>query len=253
MVGINSAIASRTGYYQGYGFAIPIDLAYRVMEDLVEYGQVRRALLGIGMTGVDAISAESYGLRIVSGVEVTTITRGGPAEEYGLELYDVIVAIDDQPIGRVGQLQQSIARKHPGDWIGVTVYRNRRPLTINVRLGEAPLSSEPATMAAAPVHDEARMDDKLGLRIENMTRESASEYGFREVDGAVITDAQVNGPAFRRGLREGYKVLEVNRRPVGSAADVRRIMDDVDRGDIVTVRVVTANGQQRVIHVRVPG
>ena len=252
VVGINSAIASRTGYYQGYGFAIPIDLAYRVMEDLVEYGQVRRALLGIGMRGVDAISAESYGLLTVSGVEVTTITGGGPAEEYGLKLYDVIVAIDDQPIGRVGQLQQSIARKHPGDWIGVTVYRDRRRLTINVRLGEAPLSSEPAAIAAAPVRDEGQMDDKLGLRIENMTREHASDYGFREVDGAVITDAQVNGPAFRRGLREGYKVLEINRRPLGSAADVRRIMDDVDRGDIVTVRVVTANGQQQVIHVRIP-
>ena len=253
VVGINSAIASRTGFYQGYGFAIPIDLAYRVMEDLVEYGQVRRALLGIGMSDLDAISAESYGLQTVSGVEVTTITPGGPAQEYGLELYDVVVAIDEQPIGRVGQLQQSIARKRPGDRIAVTVYRDRRPLTINVRLGEAPLASEPVAVAAAPVRDEVRMDDKLGLRIENMTREFASDYGFREVEGAVITDAQVNGPARRRGLGAGFKVLEINRRPVGSAADVRRIMDDVDRGDIVTVRVVNANDQQQVIHVRIPG
>ena len=253
VVGINSAIASRTGYYQGYGFAIPIDLAHRVMEDLVEYGRVRRALLGVAMTGVDAISAETYGLPTVSGVEVTTITEGGPAEEYGLKPYDVIVAIDDQPIGRVGQLQQSIARKRPGDRIGVTIYRDGRPLTINVRLGEAPLTSEPATMAAAPVRDEVRMDDKLGLRIENMTREHASDYGFREVDGAVITDVQVNGPAARRSLAPGYKVLEINRQPIDNAADVRRIMADVDKGDIVTLRVRTSLGLPQVFHVRVPG
>ena len=252
VVGINSAIASRTGFYQGYGFAIPIDLAHRVMEDLVEYGRVRRALLGIGMSEVDAISAESYGLETVSGVEVTTLADGGPAGEYGIRLYDVIVAIDEQPIGRVGQLQQNIARKRPGDRISVTLYRDSRPLTIDVRLGEAPLTSEPVTVAAAPIRDEARMDDKLGLRIENMTRESAADYGFREVDGAVITDAQVNGPARRRGLGPGFKVLEINRLPVGSAEDVRRIMAGVDRGDIVTVRVVNAGGQQQVVHVRVP-
>ena len=253
VVGINSAIASRTGYYQGYGFAIPIDLAHRVMEDLVEYGRARRALLGIAMTGVDAISAETYGLPTVSGVEVTQITEGGPAEEYGIRPYDVIVAIDDQPIGRVGQLQQSIARKRPGDRIGVTIYRDGRPLSIDVRLGEVPLTSEPATMAAAPVRTQGRMDDKLGLRIENMTREYASDYGFREVDGAVITDVQVNGPAGRRGLTPGYKVLEINRQPVDGAAEVRRIMDDVDRGDIVSLRVETPQGDRQVFHVRIPG
>ena len=250
VVGINSAIASRTGFYQGYGFAIPIDLAQRVMEDLVEYGRVRRAWLGVAMTGVDAVSAESYGLPTVSGVEVTLITEGGPAEEFGLRAYDVIVAINDQPVGRTGQLQQSIARKRPGDRIEVTVYRDGVERTINVRLGEAPLRSDPVTVAAAPVRDVGHMDDKLGVRIENMTREFASTYGFREVDGAAITDVQVNGPAARRGLRAGYRILEINRQPVGDAGDVRRIMSDVDRGDIVTLRVQASNSQPQVFHVR---
>jgi serine protease Do len=251
VVGINSAIASRTGFYQGYGFAIPIDLARRVMEDLVEYGRVRRAWLGIAMTGVDAISAESYGLPTVSGVEVTQITPDGPAEEHGLMAYDVIVAIDDQQVGRTGQLQQSIARRRPGDRIDVTVYRDRRERTINVRLGEATLNAEPVTVAAAPVRDEPRMDDKLGLRIENMSREFASDYGFREVTGAAITDVQVNGPAARRGLRPGFRVIEINRQPVDDASDVLRIMSDVDRGDIVTLRVEPPTGQPQVFHVRI--
>ncbi len=251
VVGINSAIASRTGFYQGYGFAIPIDLARRVMEDLVEYGRVRRAWLGIAMTPIDAISAETYGLPTVSGVEVAQITPDGPAEESGLMAYDVIVAIDDQQVGRTGQLQQSIARKRPGDRIDVTVYRNGRPRTINVRLGEATLNSEPVEVAAAPVREEERMDDKLGIRIENMTREFASSFGFREVGGAAITDVQVNGPAARRGLGAGYKVLEINRQPVEDASDVRRLMADVDRGDIVTLRVQAATGTPRVFHIPV--
>ena len=143
VVGINSAIASRTGFYQGYGFAIPIDLAQRVMEDLVDYGQVRRALLGVGMGAIDQIASEKYGLPTVSGVEVTMITPDGPAEQHGLRPYDVIVAIDDQQIGRVGQLQQVIALRRPGDRIDVTIYREGRPMTLEVELGEAPLSSEP--------------------------------------------------------------------------------------------------------------
>ena len=251
VVGINSAIASRTGFYQGYGFAIPIDLAQRVMEDLVEYGRVRRAWLGIAMTPIDAISAETYGLPTVSGVEVAEITPDGPAEEFGLMAYDVIVAIDEQPVGRTGQLQQSIARKRPGDRIDVTVYRDGGPRTINVRLGEAALNSEPVQVAAAPVREEERMDDKLGLRIENMTREFAANFGFREVGGTVITDVQVNGPASRRGLGAGYKILEINRQPVDNASDVRRIMGEVERGDIVTLRVQAAIGTPRVFHVRV--
>ncbi len=253
VVGINSAIASRTGFYQGYGFAIPIDLAQRVMEDLVEYGEVRRALLGVGMGSIDQISAEQYGLPTVSGVEVTMITPDGPAERHGLRPYDVIVAIDDQQIGRVGQLQQVIALRRPGDRIDVTIYREGREFTLEVELGEAPLSSEPLAVAASPDPDDRGMDAKLGLRIEDMTRESASTFGFDEVDGAIITDVQVNGPSERRGVVAGYKLLEINRQPVGRAADARRIMADVEPGDIVTLRLATGAGLPRVFHVRVPG
>ena len=96
-VGINSAIASETGFYQGYGFAIPIDLAHRVMEDVVEYGRVRRARLGVGMTASDDISAEKNGLPTVAGGELPTLTEGGPAEAQGLRIYDVIGELDSPP------------------------------------------------------------------------------------------------------------------------------------------------------------
>ena len=252
VVGINSAIASQTGYYQGYGFAIPIDLAYRVMEDLIEYGRVRRAWLGVAMRPVDAISAESYGLPTVSGVELTTITEGGPSEAQGLRVYDVIVEIDGQAIGRVGQMQQAIAMKRPGDRIAIEVYRNGRPMIVNIRLGEAPLQGQPEAVAvAAPIREEERMDDKLGLRIEDMDRTSAREFGYADVDGVVITDVQINGPAARRGIGPGWKILEINREPVEEMSDVRRIMAGVDPGGIVTLQVANPNDDRQVFHIRI--
>ncbi len=251
VVGINSAIASRTGFYQGYGFAIPIDLAHRVMEDLVEYGRVRRAWLGVAMRPIDQISAEAYGLPTVTGVELTLITVGGPAQAQGLRLYDVLVEVDKQPIGRVGQLQQTIAMRRPGDRIDVKVYRDGRPLTVEIRLGEAPLQREPVVAVTEPAREE-RMDDKLGLRIEDMTRQNAAEFGYDDIEGPVITDVQVNGPAARRGLTPGWRVLEINRQVVEDAGDVRRIMSRVGRGDIVTLHLAAPNATRQIVHVKVP-
>jgi serine protease Do len=119
VVGINSAIASRTGFYQGYGFAIPIDLARRVMEDLVEYGRVRRPYLGVSMVAVEAEDAEYYGLPRTSGVLVQAVPSDGPAAAAGIRQEDVIVAIDDEQVERPSQLQSVIAQKRPGDRVRV--------------------------------------------------------------------------------------------------------------------------------------
>ncbi len=252
VVGINSAIASPTGFYQGYGFAIPIDLAHRVMEDLVEYGRVRRARLGVGMVAIDDVSAESYGLPTVAGVELTSIIEGGPAEAQGLRKFDVIVEIDGQPIGRVGQLQQAIAMKRPGERVRVGIYRDSRPMTVTVRLDEVSLQRQPEVVAATtPAREEERMDDKLGLRIEDMDRTSAREYGYEDVDGVVITGVQVNGPAARRGLSPGWRILEINQEPVEKLSDVRRIMAGIDAGEIAILHVARWDDARQIVHVRV--
>ena len=252
VVGINSAIASQSGYYQGYGFAIPIDLAHRVMEDLIEFGRVKRARLGVGMNAIDDVSAEKYGLPTVAGVEITTLTEGGPAEAQGLRVYDVVVTLDGQSIERSGQMQRVIALKRPGDRVSVGVYRDGRLMTVEVRLDEANLQGPPEVVAAAaPVRDEVRMDDKLGLRIENMDRASAREYGFEEVDGVVITGVQINGPASRRRLGPGWKILAINRESVDKKSDVEEIMDGVDRGEIVTLQLVWSDGRQQIVHIPV--
>ncbi|RMH22497.1 MAG: PDZ domain-containing protein, partial [Gemmatimonadetes bacterium] len=215
VVGINSAIASRTGFYQGYGFAIPIDLARHVMEDLIEYGHVRRALMGISLGAIDAVKAEAYGLPSVSGVEVQDVTRGGPADRAGIEPYDVIVSIDGVEVATQSGLQQLIARRNPGDRVKVRLYRDGKPREIEVELGEADLSPAPTRTAAEPTRP-TRVDEKLGLRMEDMTRDIAAELGYDEAEGVVITDVAPDGPAaeIARSLPlEGARVVEINRQP----------------------------------------
>ena len=104
---------------------------------------------------------------------------------------------------------------------------------------------------AAPVRDEERMDDRLGLQYQDMDRTSAREWGYEEVDGVLITDVQINGPAARRGVTAGWKILEINQEPVEKQSDVERIMAGVDPGEIVTLQVATPNDARQIHHIRV--
>ena len=161
VVGINSAIASTTGSYQGYGFAIPINLARRVMEDLIEFGHVRRPRIGVSIQDVVAEDAAVYGLPSVSGVLVQTVETGGPSDGE-LRPQDVIVAIDGESVGYTAELQAKIAERRPGDRVEVRVYRDRRPLEVTIRLDEAEIVSQVATVATRAVHAEER----LGIHVE---------------------------------------------------------------------------------------
>lgn len=251
VVGVNSAIASETGYYQGYGFAIPIDLARRVMEDLIEYGVVRRPWLGVQINDVTPEDAEFYRLPEVAGVLVQAFGEGTqtPAQRAGIRPEDVIVAIDGEPVYRVGQLQQTVAQRRPGDRVEVTVYRDGQPRDITVQLGEAPISSAPVRPAAAPV----RTEEKLGISARDMDPELAQRFQYDDPSGVVVDEVQPGGPAARRGLTNpGWKILDINREAVESTEDVKRLLEAVQPGDIVSLRVGYPNGSTQVVNIRVP-
>jgi serine protease Do len=252
VVGINSAIASETGFYQGYGFAIPVALARRVMEDLIEFGVVRRPWLGVSILDVTPEDAEVYGLPEVSGVLVQGF--GGedeqtPARRAGIRSEDVIVAIDGRPVRRVGQLQQTVAQRRPGDRVQVTVYRDGAPRDITVQLGEAPIASAPVRAAAAP----ARSEEKLGISAREMTPELAQQFGYQDSTGVIVDGVQAGGPAARRGLgAPGWKILEIDRQPVSNLEDMKRLLDAVQEGQVVSLRIGLPDGASRVVNIRVP-
>ncbi len=249
VVGINSAIASSTGVYQGYGFAIPINLARRVMEDLVEFGHVQRPRIGVAIQNVEAEDAEVYGLPSVSGVMVQTVEPGGPADGV-LQGEDVVVAIDGEPVGYVAELQAKIAEHRPGETVDVTIYRDRRRMDVRVRLAEAPINGAPTVVAERTVHSEER----LGINVELLSAEVAEQLGYPAAGGVILRDVAPGSAAARRNLGAftGNKLVRINDTGITTPDDVREALDDVSPGQIVSLHFLDPEGAQRVVNVRMP-
>jgi serine protease Do len=249
VVGINSAIASTTGVYQGYGFAIPINLARRVMEDLVEYGHVKRPRIGVSIQDVSAEDAELYGLPSVSGVLVQTVESGGPAVGL-LRPEDVIVAINDEPVGYVAELQAKIAENRPGDRVRVTVYRNRQRVNVDVRLTEAPINSVSTVTTTRSVLSEER----LGINVQELDAATAQQLGYDQAGGIVLRDVAPGSAAQRRavGAFQGQRLVRINDTPISTRDDVRAALDRVRSGEIVSLHFRDPAGVDRVVNVRMP-
>ena len=249
VVGINSAIASSTGVYQGYGFAIPINLARRIMEDLVEYGYVKRPRLGVSIVDVEAEDAEAYGLPSVSGILVQAVPDDGPAVGV-LEAEDVIVALDGEPVGYTSELQAKIAERRPGDRVEVTVYRDGAPRQVTIRLAEAPIND----VSAAVSQRELMAEERLGIQVERLTPELADQLGYAEAEGVILSDVAAGSAAARRGVGGvlRWKLVRINDSEIGSPGDVRAALDGVAGGQVVSLHFVNPDGETQVRNVRMP-
>ncbi len=247
VVGVNSAIASTSGYYQGYGFAIPSDLAKRISGELIKSGHVTRAWLGVQVTGVTSADAEVYGLPSVGGVLIQDVTDGSPAAKAGLEPEDVVVSVDGHKVQDAGDLQQRIAELSPGDNAKLDIYRNKKEREITVKLGEAPV--QPTSEKSAPSKPETP-EALLGLTVQNLTPNLAQEAGFSQPGGAVITDVSAWSSAMQAGVTPGLKILWVNHKTVNNAQDVRNALSGLKEGDIVTLKLEAPDGTTRFVNLR---
>lgn len=248
VIGINSAIASSTGYSEGYGFAIPSNLARRVMTDLIGGGRVRRPLLGVTITDVSAEDAEVFRLPSIAGVLVEDFAEGSPAARAGLQRGDVIVEVDHTPVERLGQLQRMVAQHRPGEVVDVGVIRYGRREQFQVRLMEAaiPLAqvANHSTLAAAP--------EGLGLEVAELTPDAARRNGFTQSAGAVISKISPFGPAGRKQLDAGDHILSINRKTITSARQAQDLLRDARSGDIVSILVERSGGRTHIANIRAP-
>ncbi len=248
-VGINTAIASPTGYYSGYGFAVPANLARGVMEDLVAYGEVHRARLGVNVTTVTPEDAEFFGLEEVRGVLVQGAVPGGPAAEAGIGQGDVILSIDGDAVDRVGDLQQEVAERTPGDVVPVEIVRDRRRLTVDVELGRTDLPTATAS-AGEPAEEAAR---RLGMSLASLTPEQRSELGYDpSVEGALVAAVTPLSPADRKGIMAGSVIVEVDGDPVGSPAQAADRLGELEAGEVTALTVIGPPGTERLVTLRVP-
>jgi serine protease Do len=266
VVGVNSAIASRTGFYSGYSFAIPINLARIVSEQLIEHGRVTRAALGITIVDATQEDAEFVGLEEVRGVMINDYSGDdSPARQAGLEPGDVIIEVDGHRVDYVAQLQQMVGFKRPGDRITVTVMRQGGARhEIVVVLGEADTREAPevASLDRSEPGETASYQSKLGLEIEAFPSELMSgESGIaRESHGPIIVDVDPDGPARGKGLapaspRQGVLdiITHVNDERVQTVEDLGRALGSVAAGSIVSLRVYQVRRGQtgsRVVRMR---
>ena len=246
LVGINTAIASRSGGYQGIGFAIPVNLARKVMDQLVDHGEVRRGMLGIYLGEIDSDLSASLDLDSRKGVLVTEVKEDTPAEEAGLKAYDVIVAVDDVPTDGPAALKSYIAHQPPGTEVQLTVLRDGRQRTVTAEL--APLSEESSGPAPEP-----REQEKLGLAVRELTQEVADRLGFADEEGVVITRVQRGSPAAGAGLRRGDLIVEIDREPVGSVREYREAIEEADgRALLLIRRKVRRDTLTHIVSLRIP-
>src|SRR6266853_105004 len=248
VIGINAAIASETGYNAGYGFAVPINLARTVMDQLIRTGHVQRAVMGVAIRDAAPEDAEAMGLKDISGIVVNDYTDGtSPAKAAGIVPGDLIIALDGQPVGYVAQLQQKVGFKKPGEQITVTVVRAggvRKNFT--VRLTAAPDSDSEHLASAGNGTGTARSapagEQALGVSVQALTQEDLQDDHLQEVaragGGLAVTDVAPDGPAYTRLVSNPPDIIMgVNGKPVHTREQLRAALQSVKAGDIVTLQV----------------
>ncbi len=243
VIGVNSAIASPTGYYAGYGFAIPVTLAKSVMSDIVKYGKVRRAVLGIAITDVKPDDAGAAGLKTIAGVMIggfTPTDGSSPGQKAGLEAGDIIVAADGKPVDRVSTLQRIVRTHLPGQTIALEVVRFGTRKTYDVKLSEAPSDEQVASnITESEKPSEGVSTPKLGITVEPVSAELA-RYLPDGTHGLMVSDVAGAGPAYNKLTVNDIIVAVLfpePRREVRTVADLQAALAKSKTGDYVSLLI----------------
>ncbi|MFW6202203.1 MAG: trypsin-like peptidase domain-containing protein, partial [Gemmatimonadota bacterium] len=256
VIGMNTAIASPTGYYSGYGFAAPIGLVRRVADDLIRHGAVHRPKLGVAVQDVNPADAEVYRLDRPYGAEVVRVEQGGPAERAGLRLGDVIVAADGDPIESSGDLTARLARMQPGDEVALDVVRYGDRVRLTVELD----AFEPTVATRRGAGDAEDGDASLlGFQATALTPTLARRLGIEPDDGGarrgsvVIARVHAGSPAARAGLAPGMLIERLDGRAIDDVDSFERAVSGIGPGDVVSLVVRLPDGTRTIVNYRVQG
>ncbi|REJ82547.1 MAG: Do family serine endopeptidase [Bacteroidetes bacterium] len=229
LVGINTAIASNTGSYTGYSFAIPVNLVRKVMDDLVEFGSVQRGFIGVSIRDLDSKLADEAGIKEIRGVYIAGITPGGSAEDAGLREGDIITQIGDVSIASTPQLQEQVGRYRPGDKIRVKVNRKGDEkyytLTLKNKDGDTRIVKSDQVL------------NILGGTFENVKQEESAKLG---INGGVKIAKLNNGKLRAAGIREGFIITSIDKKPIKGMEDLENTLKSKQGG--VLIEGVYPNG-----------
>lgn len=243
LIGINTAIVSRTGGFQGIGFAVPVNTVRLVSEQLMENGSVERGRLGVEYAPSSTSLIQALDLPR-GAATVGRVVPGSAADKAGIKAGDVIIAVNGIELNNSLELSQIISTRKPGEELEIEVNRDGKNHTFNVTLGRA--EESPATARSTSgrgTTGESRMLEELGFAIGNLNAEMARSLS---VEGVVVTQIQANSEAFREAnLREGFVITALDRKPVRNVTEFERIYTAIDSGETFLLRVL--NPEQNMV------
>ncbi|MBS0205512.1 MAG: Do family serine endopeptidase [Planctomycetes bacterium] len=243
VIGINTAIATESGGYDGIGFAIPTHIASWVSQKLIAKGEVTRGYLGTEIKSVDAETARQFNLKIREGALVRSVLPGSPADKAGLEPGDLVLKLNDQPINDATALQGTVEQLTIGTSYPMVILRNGKQQTLNVTVAEMPKDLTVASRDEAESSPKGTKFDSLGLEVRPLTKDLAKQLGVSGT-GLVITGVEDASPAQAAGLKSGDVIEKAGGQPVTSVAEYEKLRDQFQKGDGLVLNIRSSDGRR---------
>jgi serine protease Do len=259
VVGINSAIATTNARYQGYSFAIPLNLAKQVATDIIKYGKFRRGFLGIGIKPVDAVTAKAAGLDKAKGVWVENVTKDAAGDKAGVEYGDIILTVDGKEVNSPQELQTSVASKHPGSLVMLGVWRDKKIIEKKAELGSRDEEGEAIGEKVKNEKGEPDSDldaekavtvKELGVTVTSIDSKTKKRYEVEK--GVLVSNIEDLSPAQDRGLKKGDVVTEVGGQKVSTPDQFENSVKKLKPGDAVMLRVKGEDKKMRFVPIEMP-
>jgi serine protease Do len=245
VIGINTAIASRTGGYQGYGFAIPVSIVRQVMNELIETGEVHRAVLGVSIQPITPLMQEALGLPSLEGVLIADFdgkVQGNPARAAGLRPRDVVLEVNGEKVSTPSDLQQAIAFHEPGDAVELTILRDGDEREIEVKLGERPPAETRRELAVVP--DQGSHESALGMQVQDLSDQGRAILAQRAnipvsqiPKGVLVRGIEPLGPADEAGIPPNAIITQLGERQIQGLADYRQAIEELKPASVVYIRI----------------
>jgi len=243
---VNSQIYSRTGGFMGLSFAVPIDVAMDVVEQLKTKGRVSRGWLGVLIQDVTRELAETFGMARQEGALVAQVLPDSPAEKAGIDAGDVILKYDGKSLSTSSELPPLVGASPIGQAARLEVLRQGKIQELQVTIGELPEDDE---LAAVPGRSTKATANRIGLVVEDLTAEERDQLGIR--DGGVMVEGVEEGPAERAGIRVGDAILMLDNQPIADARQLKDFLDKIEPGRSVAALVQRGDGRM-FFAIRIP-
>ncbi len=255
LIGINSAIATRTGYYQGYGFAIPVDMVRAVALDLINDGKVNRAYIGVSIKTIDEKSAKGLGMSKPEGVLVDDVVKGSPASKAGIESGDVLLELDGVVLNSSNQLQSLVVIRKPGDHVRLKILRDGKTImkdvVLQARDGKDMASNDEPTKGDSDrgSSNEPVSLESLGFSIAPLPESMKTDLDVSS--GVLVTKVASYSEAAHRGLMQKQVIVSVDRKPVSSTQQVKNIIESKRPGEVVLLKIKVKD-QSAIVALEIP-